>query len=79
MIKQWNKEHSDLLASFHIEVMAFKCFRTFIDDYTWAIFQYFDKAGSIASSPLAYEGGHADTYLDSFDRVRGGQAPRTGP
>jgi hypothetical protein len=68
MIKQWNKEHSDLLESFHIEVMAIRAFNGIILDYPWSVFQYFDQAANLASSPLAYETGYADDYLDATQR-----------
>lgn len=68
MIKEWNKEHSDLLESFHIEVMAIRAFSASLTDYPWSVFQYFDQAAKLASSPLAYESGYADDYLDSAQR-----------
>lgn len=68
MIKEWNKEHSDLLASFHIEVMAIHIFGGTISDYSWSVFQYFDKAVQLASSPFPYEDGYADDYLDATQR-----------
>jgi hypothetical protein len=66
MIKQWNREHDGLLASFHIEVMALSVFDSYIDDYPWAVFQYFDKAATLAASYLSYDGGFADDYLDTW-------------
>jgi hypothetical protein len=68
MIKQWNKEHSDFLESFHIEVMAIRAFSGDISDYPWSVFQYFDHAAKLASSPLEYEDGYADSYLDREQR-----------
>jgi hypothetical protein len=68
MIKQWSKEHSDLLESFHIEVMAIRGLSGIIIDYPWSVFQYFDQAAKLASSSLAYETGYADDYLDWTQR-----------
>jgi hypothetical protein len=68
MIKQWNKEHSDLLESFHIEVMAIAIFIGNIDEYTWHTYRFFDEAVKLASGSLAYEDGYADDYLDSANR-----------
>jgi hypothetical protein len=68
MIKQRNKEHSDLLTSFHIEIMAIRTFDAVIDDYAWGVFQYFDRAVRLASTALTYDGGYADDHLDSFRR-----------
>jgi hypothetical protein len=68
MIKWWNHQHSSLLQSFHIEVMAIKMFQGTLDDYSWQVFQYFDNAVRLASSSLWYEVGYADSYLDSETR-----------
>ena len=64
MLKESNKSHSDLLQSYHIEVMALKIFSENITDYSWAVFSYFDQAATLAAAPLAYDGGYADDYLD---------------
>lgn len=64
MIKEWNKEHSDLLQSYHMEVMGLEIFSSIITDYSWATFTYFDQATTLAAAPLACEGGYADEYLD---------------
>jgi hypothetical protein len=64
MIKQWNAAHSDLLQSYHIEVMALNIFTGDISDFTWGVFQYFDKAATLAAAPMLHEGGYADNYLD---------------
>lgn len=64
MIKQWNKSHSELLESYHIEVMALKTFNSSITDFSWAVFQYFDNAAKLAASSLYHEGDYVDDYLD---------------
>jgi Second Messenger Oligonucleotide or Dinucleotide Synthetase domain len=69
MIKQWNTEHSDMLESFHIEVMAIRIFDAPITDYPWAVYRYFEQALVLASSKLAYEDEYADDYLDSYQRA----------
>jgi len=68
MIKWWNNQHSGFLQSFHIEVMALKIFGGKLVDYSWNIFQYFDKAVELASSSLWYEVGYVDDYLDYKSR-----------
>jgi hypothetical protein len=68
MIKWWNHQHSSFLQSFHIEVMALNIFDGELTDYSWNIFQYFDKAVDLASSSLRYEISYADGYLDSETR-----------
>jgi Second Messenger Oligonucleotide or Dinucleotide Synthetase domain len=64
MIKWWNHQHSSLLRSFHIEVIAINVFSSKLDDYPWDVFQYFDKACELAASSLWYDGSLADKYLD---------------
>lgn len=68
MIKCWNKAHSDLMESFHIEVLALRSLSGALTDYPWEVFQYFDTAAKLATVPLSYEGGTVDSYLDSETR-----------
>jgi SMODS domain-containing protein len=63
IIKQWNDAHSDLMESYHIEVLSFKIFDAAISDYPWGVFQFFDGAAKLVQSPLQYEDGFADDYL----------------
>jgi Nucleotidyltransferase domain. len=67
MIKQWNKAHSELMTSYHIEVLCLSIFDSGLSDYSWDVFQFFDQAATLAQSPLPYEGGYADDYLDDHD------------
>jgi hypothetical protein len=64
MVKWWNKQHSDLLTSFHIEVMALKTDFGLMGDYPWDVFKFFDSAAKLVAGPLWYEGGFVDDYLD---------------
>lgn len=64
MIKWWNHQHSSLLQSFHIEVIALNVFNNTLSDYSWDVFQYFDKAVEIVKSRLWHEGDYIDDYLD---------------
>ncbi len=68
MIKWWNHQHGAYLQSFHIEVIALKVFEGKLSDYSWDIFQYFDKAIKIVESPLWHEGDYIDDYLDYSKR-----------
>jgi len=68
MIKWWNHQHSNLLQSFHIEVMAIKIFQGYLSGYSWQVFQFFDKAVELGSSSLWYELGYVDSYLNSETR-----------
>lgn len=69
MIKQWNRVHSELMSSYHIEVIALSVCAGVLGDYTWDIFRFFDEAAKLAASPIWYEGAHADDYLDSYTRA----------
>lgn len=67
MIKEWNQTHSDLMSSYHIEVLCLKIFSGVLSDYTWDVFQFFDCAATLVQSRLPYEGGYADDYLEDDD------------
>lgn len=69
MIKQWNKEHSDLMESYHIEVLALNIFQGPMTDYSWEAYWFFREAVSLVEGPLAYETGYADDYLDASSRA----------
>jgi hypothetical protein len=63
MLKTWNKEHSDLLESYHIEVITLTACSGSMSDYPWAVFKWFDDAVNLVSGPLAYDGSYVDDYL----------------
>ena len=69
MIKWWNHQHSSLLQSFHIEVMAMRTFSGALSDYPWEVFQYFEKAAELVKLPLWHEVGLVDDYLDYRKRA----------
>jgi hypothetical protein len=68
MIKWWNHQHSNLLQSYHIEVMALETFTYSLADYSWDVFKYFDNACTLATSSLWHDGDFVDDYLDSTTR-----------
>ena len=68
MIKWWNFQHSSLLQSFHIEVLALKILRGKLKDYSWDVFKFFDKAWKLVDSPSVYDGSKIDDYLDKNTR-----------
>jgi hypothetical protein len=68
IVKKWSKEHSDLMESYHIEVLCLSIFDEDMSDYSWEVFRFFDAAVNLVSAPLAYEAGHADDYLGSEQR-----------
>jgi hypothetical protein len=68
MIKWWNHQHSSLLQSYHIEVMALHAFSGKLKDYSWDVFHFFKEASTLASSSLWHDISYADAYLDSEKR-----------
>jgi hypothetical protein len=69
MLKWWNKQHSDFMESYHIEVIALETLSGVFSDYTWAMFSLFERAHKLSQSPLWHNNGYADQYLiDNYDR-----------
>jgi hypothetical protein len=68
MIKQWNKGHSDLMESYHIEALALQVCSGALADYSWDVFNFFNEAVKLTQEPLAYDGAYADDYLDYSTR-----------
>lgn len=64
MIKWWNHQHSHLLSSYHIEVLAMKTLNGKFGNYSWEIFQFFDKSIALVRSSLWYEWSYVDSYLN---------------
>lgn len=64
MIKWWNHQHSHLLQSYHIEVLALHSLAATFSSYPWEIYQFFDQAVKLVGSPLWHKISYADTYLD---------------
>lgn len=69
MAKCWNRKHGSYLQSFHIEVMALHIFSTEMEDYSWDVYQFFEKAADLIKSPMWYELGLVDDYLDYESRA----------
>jgi hypothetical protein len=67
MVKEWNRVHSELMQSFHIEVLCIESFTANISDYSWNVFQFFDNAVKLVQTKLPYENGYADDYLNDED------------
>jgi hypothetical protein len=63
MAKHWNRKHGSYLQSYHIEALAMNIFTSSMDDITWDVYTFFDKAYGLVSSYLWYEGAHVDDYL----------------
>ena len=71
MLKSWNRAHSELMSSFHLEVLVMS-----LPDVTleWPseIHYFFNKATEILDAPLYYPRGTAnrvDDYLSALDRI----------
>lgn len=63
MIKWWNHQHSHLMTSYHIEVLALKILNGKFSDYPWSIFCFFKESLELIKSPLWYEWSYVDSYL----------------
>lgn len=68
MAKWWNHQHSSFLQSYHIEVIAINTFTVPLNEMSWDVFQFFDKAHTLAGSLLWHDGSFADAYLDYSSR-----------
>lgn len=80
MIKWWNRQHSSVLQSYHIEVLALRALTGTFTGYPWTIYRFFDQAVALVSSPLYHHVGLVDSYLgwqgrqDALKRLRTAQA-----
>jgi hypothetical protein len=63
MVKWWNHYHSELMQSYHIEVLAYRALTDYFLNFPWAMYRFFEEAAKLAESPLYYEGDFADKYL----------------
>ena len=72
MIKCWNREHSALLRSFHLESLILRTLNNVtISDYPSGVRYVFDKARTLAQYPIADPAGYSGdigAYLNSQDR-----------
>lgn len=62
MIKDWNRRQPRRLQSYHIEVIALEGAWSW-DDYSWAVYQYFQAAQNMLSFHW-YDGENVAGYLD---------------
>jgi hypothetical protein len=73
MIKAWNRDHSALLRSFHLEAMILKILANIrIDDFSSGSRFVFDKmrqSVKVATFDPAGYGGDLSTYLDTKEKV----------
>ena len=65
MLKWWNHQHSALMKSYHIEVLALKIFGNKVfSSFPWDIFTFFDEASTLTESLLFDDYGNTvDEYL----------------
>lgn len=65
MMKWWNHQHSALMKSYHIEVLALKIFSGKVfSEFAWDIYTFFDEASTLTESLLFDdEGNTVDEYL----------------
>ncbi len=64
MIKWWNYQHSELLESYHIEVLALNALRNKFSGYPEDIYTFFKNSEMLIQEPLKHLMGGADAYLD---------------
>ena len=74
MIKGWNKKHSSLLRSFHLETLILQILNNVtISDYLSGARYFFDKARSQVQyavlDPAGY-GGNVGAYLDTSTKIQ---------
>jgi Second Messenger Oligonucleotide or Dinucleotide Synthetase domain len=63
MFKWWNHQHSSILESFHIEVLAMNTFTGSLSAYPWDIYQLLKGARESLDSSLWHDGIRIDDYL----------------
>ncbi len=68
MIKHWSLCHNKCLSSYHIEVLALKIFNNSLDDLTWNVFKFFDKAIDLLKEPMWHSFSYVDSYISYLDR-----------
>jgi hypothetical protein len=73
MLKAWNKCHSDLLHSFHLETLALNVFdSSTIEDYPSALVRFFERAparvSTVVFDPAGFNG-DVGSYLKSSTDV----------
>jgi hypothetical protein len=68
MVKWWNKRHSDLLQSFHLEILAYYSLTGAFSEYSWNIRMFFDNAAKFINQPLKHRFGNVDDYLSYSNR-----------
>jgi hypothetical protein len=68
MMKWWNHQHSGLMQSFHIEVLALETFHGKMDDLPRDIYYFFKNAVDLTQNSLWYELDYVDEYLDYSKR-----------
>lgn len=74
MLKCWNRSHSALFRSFHLEVLALQIFQgVTISDYPSGVRFYFDKARALVSQqnldPAGY-GGDVGSYINTQEKLQ---------
>jgi hypothetical protein len=69
LIKWWNRVHSRYLQSYHIEILAIRVLDGNLNDISWNVFQFFEKARALLAAPLWHDIGYIDAYLSNSDRL----------
>lgn len=68
IIKHWNSIHGGYLQSYHIEVLAINVLNGQLNDISLNLYNFFDKSLKLLQTPLWYDNGFADNYLNGTIR-----------
>lgn len=71
MLKEWNRVHSGLMQSYHLEILALRILGAGVlaGGFPWAFTTFFKQATQMTRSPLWHQGNRVDEYLDPRKRA----------
>jgi hypothetical protein len=71
MLKEWNRAHSGLMQSYHLEVLALRILIAGVlaGGFPWAFTTFFKQAAQMTRAPLWHHGNRVDDYVDARRRA----------
>jgi hypothetical protein len=71
MLKEWNRQHSGLMQSFHLEMLAQRILSAGVlsAGFPWTFTIFFKEAAQLTRSPFWHRGRCVDEYLDAHKRA----------
>jgi hypothetical protein len=71
MLKEWNRVHSGLMQSYHLEVLALRILTAGVlsAGFPWTFTTFFKQAAQLTRSPLWHQGNRVDESLDVRKRA----------